>query len=422
MAYFLNFFYLFTILSFSKMMYVDYTIQFPIDKSNLESFYIISSDQCGKWIPSLLSPILLVYKDFNPPDWKEKDSNLEINPIFLSDALKLVLSNHLFLGKYNATIGRPQTKKDIINNCYFGLSTRLEKFNSISKDYILLNHLKNTSLINETIFSFDKWRLEGNNMESKLYFGDSHEKFSLNKEKGIIGSCKTNESDLYWGCLFDKISFDGREEELKNSSFDYKIYFSSENFDIIIPESFEDKFKNLTDYKCNATGGHSEFGGNYLECENFFNESQEYAYIELSNKEMDIKIEIDKYGRYIKGNYSEGLTRIIFKDLDYFVFPLIMFKRFHIQFDDKNGLISFYTNDSSILNVKKKEKKKEEGSSSKGLIVFLIILIIVIVVVLLYGVLWFIKRRKGSIEKNINKYNKFEDEENYQDLKENRVF
>lgn len=422
MAYILNFFYFFAILSFSKMIYIDYTIQFPIDKSKLESFYIISSDKCEKWIPSLLSPILLMPKDIEPPDWHEKDKSLDINPIFLSEGLKIVFSNHNFLEKFTVTLGKPAAKRDIINNCYFGLSTRLEGFNSISKDYILLNHLKNTSLINETIFSFDKWRLEGNNMKSKLYFGDSHEKFSLNKEKGIIGTCKTNESDLYWGCLFDKISFNGREEELKNSSFDYKIYFSSENYDIIIPESFEDKFKNLTDEKCYPTGGHSEFGGHYLECENFFNESQEYAYIELSNKEMDIKIEIDKYDRYIQGNYSENLTRIIFKDLDYFVFPLIMFKEFHIQFDDKNSLISFYTNDSSILKIKNKEKKKKDEGSSKGFIAFLVILIIVIVIILLYGVFWLIKRRKGSIEKDINKYNKFEDEENYQDLKENRVF
>ena len=420
MAYFLNFVYFLAIISFSKMDYSYYTIQFPINKSDLESFYIISSDICEKWIPSLLSPILLMPKEKEVPDWHEKGSIIDINPIFLKDSLKLILSDYFFLNKYNVTLGKPNTKKDIINDCYFGLSTRLEGFDSINKDYILLNHLNNTHLINETIFSFDKWELEGNYMKSKLYFGVSHEKFVSNKEKGIIASCKTNKSDLYWGCSFDKISFNGNEEYLYNSSFIYKIYFSSENYDIIIPEAFEENFNNLTNNKCNSTGGYSELGGEYLECENFFNESHNYTYLELSNEEMDIKIEIDKYARYTKGNYSEKLTRIKYRNVDYFVFPLIMFKDFHVQFDDKNDLISFYTTDSSILKIKKKDKKNKEGSS-KGLTVFLVILIIAIAIALLYGVFWLIKKRKGSIEKDINKYNKFEDEENF-DLKENRVF
>ena len=42
--------------------------------------------------------------------------------------------------------------------------------------------------------------------------------------------------------------------------------------------------------------------------------------------------------------------------------------------------------------------------------------------VLSFGVFWFIKKRKGSIEKNINKYNKFDEDDNFKNLNEQRVF
>ena len=416
---FLKFYYILSILSFSNMNYDEYTIQFSIDNDDLEPIYIRSSDYCQKWIPSLFSPILLMPKDGVTPGWKDIEDDIPINPIFLPDNFKIKVSNYMFLNKYDTILGKPMSAISL--PCYFGLSTRLEGFNDMNIDYILLKHLKNTSQINETIFSFDKFSLVGNNMVSKLYFGDVHSNFISNQNEGIIGNCKTDKSDLYWGCLFDTISFNGKKEYLKNSTFEYKIYFSSENYDIIIPKMFETQFDNLTDNKCNLTGGHSEFGGNYLQCDIFFNESQDYTLLELNNEDMDITIEIDKYLRFTSGNYSQNKTRIKYENIDYFIFPLIMFKNFHIQFDDKNDLISFYTNDSSILKVKKKENKKKDKGSSKGLTAFIVIIIILGVIALLYGIFWFLKKRKESVEKSINKYNRFEDED-IQDLKENRVF
>ena len=98
-----------------------------------------------------------------------------------------------------------------------------------------------------------------------------------------------------------------------------------------------------------------------------------------------------------------------------------MFKNFHIQFDAENNLISFYTTNTSILTLKN-IRDDDDKESSSGLIIFLIILIILIVLGLVLGVFCFLKRRRGSLEKNINKYNKFEDEENFQSLNEQRVF
>ena len=52
----------------------------------------------------------------------------------------------------------------------------------------------------------------------------------------------------------------------------------------------------------------------------------------------------------------------------------------------------------------------------------LIIFLILLTLALGLGIFWFIKQKRASVEKNINKYNKFEDEDNFQDLNEKRVF
>ena len=96
--------------------------------------------------------------------------------------------------------------------------------------------------------------------------------------------------------------------------------------------------------------------------------------------------------------------------------PLSVFKKFHLQFDAEKRLINFYANDSDILQVKEKEKN---GSSSSGIIIT--ILIILIVLVLCLGGYWFYKKKRNT-EKNINNFSKFEDEEDYQKIKEKKVF
>ena len=95
----------------------------------------------------------------------------------------------------------------------------------------------------------------------------------------------------------------------------------------------------------------------------------------------------------------------------------MVFKQFHIQFNAEKKLISFYTNDSSILEVRKKGKNE---SSSIGK-VFLIIFIILIILCICFVVYWIIKRRQLT-EKNINHFSKFEDEEDYHTINEKKVF
>ena len=139
---------------------------------------------------------------------------------------------------------------------------------------------------------------------------------------------------------------------------------------------------------------------------------------------MIITIEIDNKIRY-NNKDNEYKTRIKFEDINYFILPLIVFKNFDIQFNAQDNIISFYTTDESILELKKKNDnnpipKEEEEPSNAGIII-LVIFIVILILVLLFGIFWFLKRRRNS-ESNINKYNKFEDEENFQDMNDKKVF
>ena len=78
--------------------------------------------------------------------------------------------------------------------------------------------------------------------------------------------------------------------------------------------------------------------------------------MKLINENMKIKAEIDSVARFSYNNLQANRTRIKFDDIDYIVLPLTMFKQFHIQFDANNNIISFYTTDKSILEVKTKKE------------------------------------------------------------------
>ena len=141
---------------------------------------------------------------------------------------------------------------------------------------------------------------------------------------------------------------------------------------------------------------------NYLDCINMFN-NNDYIPIKLSNEYMTITGEIDNINRFtIKNKDRSNLTRITFEDIDYFVFPLIMFKNFHIQFDGEQNIISFYTNDSTILKIKK-IVNKNEGEISSILIIIIVIVIILIALFIGFIVYRFIKKRRGlNAEEEIN--------------------
>ena len=408
---------------FSNPQYETFNISIPFDDSHLDALYIsdiyssINKSLCDNWIPSLRMPILLT-----KPDVEMKLLIKDMNYDFL---LEIPLFNekvyvHLYLytifDKYEIYLGRIKQAEDI-NQCYFGLSSGFGYFLLKEEKRINLNYLSNTTNNFKKIFSFDKWILNKdlNLINTTLYFGDKHENFN-NSNNGIIGSCTSDKNAPFWGCEFKKIGFNDSFEELKtiNDTY-YKIYFSSENHQIVIPTKFKPQFENIT--KCKE-----DLDSKEVFCDNFV-EDQEFFQIKLMDDNMIISIEIDNLNRYInkKEDSQKKKTRIIYEDNDFFIFPLIMFKNFHVQFDANNYNISFYTTDNSILEIIKKEKNKKKKGSSAGT-VFLVIIIIILIIALLFGIFWLIKKKRNSIESNINKYNKFEDEENFKDMNEKRVF
>ena len=165
----------------------------------------------------------------------------------------------------------------------------------------------------------------------------------------------------------------------------YQIHFATETHNIILPMRYIEIFKEITDNSCQVNIY------NYLECKNMF-DNREYIPIKLSNENMTITGEIDSINRFII-NYEvrPNITRITFEDIDYFVFPLMMFKNFHVQFDGEKNIISFYTNDPSILKI----KEIEEGENSSFLIIIIIIAIIFIALFIGFIAYRFIKKKSG---------------------------
>jgi hypothetical protein len=296
----------------------------------------------------------------------------------------------------------------IFSNCYFGLSHGVNNFVDLKEEDVTLNYLNKKAFINKKIFSFDIWNL--NNNKTTFYLGDSHEDFNSNA--GIIGTCESYSKDSPWGCSFKKMLFNNINIPLEdNNGILYKIYLSSETHNLIFPNSFKDIFKNSTSNLCSCTSD------NYLSCQDFFKVSK-YIPIQLTeeNENFVITGQVDSVHRF--NNLEEDkkdYAKIQFNDINCIILPLIVFKEFHVQFDAEINVIKFYTKNSNILKV-----KKVKGESS-ALTTFLVILIILILVGLGFGAFWLIKnRRKGG--SNINKFSKFEDEEDYQNINEKKVF
>ena len=412
-------------ISFSNQKKNNFTLKISLNGTKLESLYIDSNDindeenkKCNQWIPSLMNPVVLVPTGFSIKglDSLTREEIMIAPPfLFVEDAFKVFFYNFT-LFEYNLILAKANFG-DIINDCYFGLSSGLSEYENLKNNDINLNFLNNSFQITKQIFSFSNWTIIDKEIISYFYFGEENKIFNSND--GIIGSCDTDNDDPFWGCNFTSISFNNKSIELKNEDdINYKIYFSSENHYIIIPELFKTQFDLITDSSC------KEEDSEGLTCDKFFNDNKTFEEIKLIYEDkMNITIEIDNVNRYfIENEENDKKTRIKFGK-DYFIFPLIMFKNFHIQFDAENSKIHFYTTNSSILEVKKDKKKdNDKKGSSKAGTVFLVIFIILLVIVLGYAIFCFIKRRRNSIERNINKYNKFEDEEDFKDMNEKRVF
>lgn len=195
----------------------------------------------------------------------------------------------------------------------------------------------------------------------------------------------------------------------------YKIYFASETHNLIFPKSYEDIFAKESNYSCQIDTK------NYLKCNKFFDNSNHLP-LQLTeeNDKFIITGEVDNLNRF--SNYEESrkdLARITFDEkISYIILPLIVFKEFDIQFNADKGQISFYTDNSTILKVK---EKANESSSSAGTILIIVLIVIIIISLILGFHLFFIKSKR-CVERNINQFSKFEDEESYQNINEKKVF
>ena len=146
--------------------------------------------------------------------------------------------------------------------------------------------------------------------------------------------------------------------------------------------------------------------------------------VEKINEEISVlKVENSKLKNLNKDNDKE-IIQINFSLENYIIFPLILFKQFHVQFDAEKKVINFYTTNSSLLQVKqeKKETPKNEDESSSGLTAFLVILIILLIIGIGLGVFYFLRKSRNKVEKDINRFTKFEDEEDFKNMNENKVY
>ena len=406
-----------------KLNRFDITIDYS---KGLENLYINSEDDndlCKKWIPSLFSPILLS----NSKDIKgEEQGKLSVSIPPISLDTKIPVQEYI----YSFPFLDHQFEVILANNgynllnCYFGLSARLGDF-SIDESNILINRLYDENKIDAKIFSFDRWDLkeEEKRIDTNFYYGWEHQDFKSKNENSTLGICSLEEDYMYWGCSFDEMSLGQNNVSLidKNNKL-YKIYFSTENYNITFPKEFSESFFNLTNQECQSLSSSSEHIDYYVSCKSLLNEKK-FIPLKLISKNMKITIQIDSQKRF-DDNKDANRTYIRYEKVDYFILPLIMFKNFHIQFDAENNMTKFYTEQKDILEVpeEKEDEKPSKEPSNVGK-VFLIIFIIILIVAILIGIIWFIRKRKSSVEKNINKYNKFDEDDNYQTLNEqNRVF
>ena len=130
---------------------------------------------------------------------------------------------------------------------------------------------------------------------------------------------------------------------------------------------------------------------------------------------MEITLEVDKINRFYNYSSSDGTTNILFHDFEYIIFPLVMLKNFHVQFDVEKKVISFFSNDTSILKVKKKTNETQKNENSDGISIGIIIFIIILCIILIgfigfFYYFFYYKKKYLNLEKKFIKYSKFDDE------------
>ena len=378
-------------------------------------FHIVDNRKkvCETWLPSLFMPILYVPKEKDVNEGEKIGGKvINLKTPFFNDNVEFgvqMFENVSFIvDNLKGILMRPLSAN--IYNCYFGISPRVN-ITGLEEGNFLLNELKNNGLIIKKIFSFKEWDINSNPVKTTFYLGESHNDFNSNT--GVIGTCKSDKNDILWGCSFKEMIFNNINIPLTDEAGQYKIYFASETHNLIFPNKFEEIIIKNSNSSCSI-----DESDDYLKCADFFKDSK-YVPLQLTeeNENFVITGQVDSLGRFNENkNVNKDYARIQFDKIDYIILPLMAFKEFHVQFDADDNLIRFYTNNPDILKVK---EIKKEGSS--GLSVFIIILIILIILGLGFAVFWFLKNRRKT-ETNINKFSKFEDEEDYQAMNDKKVF
>ena len=330
------------------------------NKTKLNPLSIYFKDSiCQTYILSLFSPFPLVnygeYDKIKKQPYKLKIKNPIMDELYYNVYLGNVLDKNILFGM------RPDDQK---KDCYFGLSPELQESDEFEDRNNTLEYLKFTNQTTEKKFSIDKWDLNSDMIKSKLYLGYNHENFNSKNSK-YIGTCQNIIGDSYWGCYFKQMIFNNTKIPLsRTDEEDYKIYFSNE-YTINFPLKFKEIFVNSSDDSCIYDNKNKK-----IIYKDWFNEDL-FIPLSLSNDNMDITLEIDNLKRFNSEEEKDSI-QITFKSIDYIIFPLEMFKNFHIQFDADNNITRFYSTNKSILNVKIKEPEQEKNTSS-ALTVFLVI-------------------------------------------------
>ena len=409
-------------ISISIQSNIKYDIIINIEQSEMDEIFINDKNTdspCEKWIPSLFNPILIVPKTKDIIEGEDLGLSYRIKNPFLNNFYEFQVSlykNTEFLNEKYLSFAFQAKSPTPVSNCYFGLSFGNGNYSFLTREQFNLNLIANTNKLKK-IFSFDKWIIKNFLINTAFYFGDTHDIFNSNK--GIVGNCRINQEDSFWGCSFKEMLFNNINVPLKdNNGNSYKIYFSSETHNIIFPLSYKENFEKISNNICKS----NEDG--YVTCKYLFNDKK-YAPLTLTeeNDEIIITGEVDSLNRFNGNNdYKNDFANIRFENINYIIIPLIVFKEFYIQFNAEENVVSFYTEDSKILKVKEKEKSGNNNSSSIGLTILLITLCIFIILALSFGIYLFIKKKSNNYEKDINKFNKYEDEEDFHNMNENRVF
>lgn len=395
------------IFSFVNANYTEFDLKMKKYMNDPElTLYFETEDFCEKWVPALMTPISLVDYSKNIENCSQTLHSIDFKNLITEKKYNFELEINIYTKPISIFTSVPFGKSCITwpEYCLFGLGySNVILYNS---NYNSVKSLIISKQIESNIFSFDKWNLTDNEfIKSKLYIGGSHEHF-LEKN---VGTCNNTNNTYYWGCIFNELVFLNKTfsliKEEKNPNI---IYFSSEMNKIYLPNDFKENLTEVCLYKEGAYTG--------LVCDDV--KKKGYLEMILRNNNMNITIEVDDVQKYEDYNFK-NITNIIFHDSNFIILPLAAFKNFHVQFNLDNNQISFFSNDTSILEIKKDELEKTSELKSDdrqfvGLIVFLVILGVLLIGCLGYGFFLFQKKRRihfSNFEKRFNKYSKFEDNE-----------